>query len=293
MLYKNRENILSLTKPSSSLIITIKRNNYISYADDKQVIWTLNFNSESDINEFVDILKEKCKCQINREKCEMKSSKESINAKSETSEETNSDTKSDCYQNCNTNIEAEPSVSSQNKSIGDSNEKSFKSDEKSRVSGVSSVPKNIDSDTSDSSEAVLSKKADILNRVAKMGKKIFEKETGDVTDSSDFDELSKSRSEHKLKKGKSSKHSFSERNVNHPVEVAHNPLNSSDESVTKIMVPYQEKKTMISTAISSDQLNMFFIGTFFIFTKISLTLYIIYCFTITVAYDAVTLKVKG
>lgn len=267
MIYRNKQNIISTTKPSKNLELILKQNNYLTYTDDNKVTWTLNFNTAEDINEFVTILSEKCKCQVKKNVVtqQTKTVKSNEDIKSVMSDET--DTKSDMFHNCSTNIESE-SLSTQ------SHQNKSKDTEQSMISSLHHIQKPIDSDTSDSSEAVLTKKADILSRVAKMGKKLIDNQSSEViSDSSDFDDFSKTSTKNEPsqkvtnKKGKVLKHSVqtsNEKAISHSVDGQTSRINYSSSSFqNKVIVPFnQENSTMISTEISTDQLNMLLLGTY-------------------------------
>lgn len=241
----------------------VKQNNYLTFNDDKNIGWALHFQSEQDLTEYVSSLSSKCKCKITTE---TENNHEKTLTDQPDNKGQNMSTKNETEQTLkkNANENADPAKNNILHSKAVEEEKQENITNKNRVAELShsisqNLEKNVDSDASDSSEAT--KKADILHRVAKMGKKLLGKEETE-TDTSDADEKNNIQGDTKQKSLKATPNVSSlERNEGRSVEVSkHSSLNqkqsrSDEQSTTQIVVAYQANN-MVPSCLSSEQLSM-------------------------------------
>lgn len=206
LIYKQKNNIISTTNITPAFAFIKQKNNYITINDDKKHTWTIHFHNETDLNEFSKVMSDKCMCKVvleeqNKPKEQKKPTEKP--AKTENTQSQNT-TSVECTKTDDKKLLREkPKISPKtiplepNLKVEDKPEEEEKPENKATETNVASCPRRTvgegecpqrnDSDTD--SSGTQQNKADILSRVAKMGKKIIKPQA--ASDSSDIDEANK------------------------------------------------------------------------------------------------------
>lgn len=148
LIYKQKTNILSSTKINPAFEFCLQKNNYALINDDKKVKWAIQFHNDRDIDDFAKTLSQKCLCQITRK--EFLTISKELTLPIETTNETG------------------PIVVENNHTAG--------SETKDGNESIDNADGAMITGNDFANEQIALKKASILSKVAKMGKKIIKVE---------------------------------------------------------------------------------------------------------------------
>lgn len=163
LIYKQKNNIISISTVTSEFEFTLKKSNYCSFVDDQKRVWTVHFHNENDINDFAKMLTQKTGCKILTDISKQNNTTTNLHHEANTEKIHPNENKENTSNSCSVLFMKD-----------DENNK------KTNECTSSDLSKTIFTDESEqlcSSKATIEQssasKATILSRVAKMGQKIL------------------------------------------------------------------------------------------------------------------------